>query len=300
MSDFHNYDIFDLAHSPNGVYGLADGLLPEMAEATGYDLEATPTTEAIQGFIRHIGPAKTLQDNIGLVQEHLATNSDAVTIASNWAERSGSLQEMHGGFADPEIPYPSSLKVAVFNTAVGRWQERRAKKVLELVERGVDIRHVAIFAGNRAMTEVEHPEVSEIAKRDGDLPTEARFAELYTAEMLRSAGVDTNVISVDSSVGDEIFKEGLTLNEWLFNYQVLAVGNAPSTVQVAGQYRKAARSIESWDNSGRQLFMAGDSIPVARHGEGPATHQNPFTALGQIARNALILHEQSQSQPFTQ
>jgi len=261
MSDFHNYNLFNLANTPEGVYSLADGLLPEMAVATGYDLGARPTTEVLQGFVKHIGPAKTLQDNIELVQERLATTSDALTIAADWVERSGSLQEMHGSFANPETPYPKSLGIAVFNTAVGRWQERRAIKVLGLSARGVDISQVVIFAGNRVMAEGEHSEVAEIAERDGTLPTEARFAELYTAQVLREGGIDTEVVSVDSSNGDEIFTEGLNRNEWLFNYQILAVGNAPSTVQVAGQYRIAARSIEDWDNTGSGLYVAGDSIP---------------------------------------
>lgn len=301
MSNFQTYDLLDIADNPRGVYDLADQLLPEMAEAMGYELGETPKTENIQGLIGHIGPAKTLQENIELVQQRLATTADAVTIAADWAERSGCLDKTTRGFISPGADL---LKVgfgaAVFNTGVGRWQERRAKQVIELKESGVKFAKVIIFAGNRAMAETEHPEVVEMTKTHGYPPTESDFASTYIADILRANDISADVVAIDSANGDEVFREGLKKRGFLYDWSILAIGNAPSTIQVAGQYRKAARSLEEddgirFDRVGGQLYMAGDSIGVARHGESPATHQNPFTALGQIARNALMLHEQSRS-----
>ena len=72
---------------------------------------------------------------------------------------------------------------------------------------------------------------------------------------------------------------------------VLAISNAPAAIQTAGQFRIAARVIDAgFDKAGDQLFVLADGIDVARGGEGPATHQNPFTALGQVARSALFLY----------
>ncbi len=303
MSDFGNYRLEDIARNPErGVYDLADGLLPEMAHAMGYELSEVPTTETLQGFIGHIGPAKTLQDNFSLVQERLATQADATTIAADWVDRSGSLLTLGRSFrgrlvASAQPLLPRRLDSAVFNTAVGRWQERRARKLIDLAEQGKKVGRVIILAGNRTMGENEHPEVAKMANADGELPTEARFAAAYIADMLKANDVaPVHVVPVESSVGDEIFKQGISLRGHLLNDAVLAVGNAPATIQVAGQFRKAARSIKpGFDDAGLQLFMAGDTIEVARHGESPATHQNPFTALGQIARNALVLHQEAQS-----
>jgi hypothetical protein len=114
--------------------------------------------------------------------------------------------------------------------------------------------------------------------------------------MLRSSGILTYLIFSLSESGSVVFAEGLSREKSLLEESVLAVGNAPAAIQVAGQFREAARDLDpEFDKNGLQLFMAGDSIPVARSGEGPKTHQNPLSALGQIARNALILHKQAQT-----
>ena len=301
MANFQTYDLLDLADNPRGVYDLANELLPEMAEAMGYDLGETPNTEILQGLIGHIGPAKTLQDNIGLVQERLGTSADAVTIAADWAERSGCLDKTSRGFMHPGVDLSKiGFGAVVFNTGVGRWQERRAKQVIELKESGVKFQKAIIFAGNRAMAETEHPEVAEMAKAHGHPPTESDFASTYITDILSANDISADVVVIESANGDEVFREGIKKKGFLYDWSILAVGNAPSTIQVAAQYRKAACSLDLDDDSrfdatGRQLYMAGDSIAVARQGESPATHQNPFTALGQIARNALMLHEQSRS-----
>jgi len=206
-------------------------------------------------------------------------------------------RNFRGTFVRPGISIPLKIDTAVFNTGVARWQERRAQKIIDIREQGRKIGRVVILAGNRQMGEKEHPAVAEIVQRDGSLPVESRFATVYISEMLKANGVKTDVVAVDSSVGDEIFKQGITeKKELLLDGVTLAVGNAPATIQVAGQFRQAARIFDpKYDETGEQFYMASDGIRVARHGEGPATHQNPFTALGQIARNALYLHEVAQT-----
>lgn len=300
MRNYQTFNLHEINNSPRGVYDLADGLLPEMALAMGYDgLGDQPATAALQDFIRQIAPAKFLQDNISLVRERLDTNADAETIAGDWADRSGSLSATRRSFSSSDTSQDSIPKntdaFVIFNTVVGRWQERRINEIVSLKDNGQKLIEAVILAGNRVMAETEHPEVSKIAAKHGTLPTEARFAEEYTKPTLRyKTGLEANVIAVESSNGDEIFTEGLRRKSDLLGFLVIAVGNAPSTIQVAGQLRKAAQGISpDFDSTGSQLYMSGDSIPVARNGEGPTTHQNPFTALGQIARNALILHEQS-------
>jgi len=86
-------DVEGLRFAYNQAFGSSytDGNT-EMAYAMGYDLGGTPTTEALQGFIAYIGPAKVLQENIELVQERLATEADAVNVAADWAKRSGCLK----------------------------------------------------------------------------------------------------------------------------------------------------------------------------------------------------------------
>jgi len=292
MADFSGFELRGI-----NVYELADGLLPEMALATGYDLGAVPTEEALRGLIAHIGPAKTLQDNIAVVQERLGTRDDALTFAANWTERSGVLEPVHRGFVDDTRHVPDSFKTAIFNTAVGRWQERRANRLIQLNEAGKRIGRVIILGGQRVMGEGEHPAVAQLAKKSGSLPTETEFARGYIRALLLSKGISpVHVEAIESTDAEDIFYQGLEVHRNnVMNGRVLAVGNAPSAIQVAAQLRPVAKGIDaSFDANGRQLFMTGDSIEVARHGEGPETHQNPFSALGQIARNGLLLHMAAQ------
>jgi hypothetical protein len=299
MADYENYNLLNLRNSPAGVYDLSGGLLRDMAESTGYELTPQPDTQNLSDFIGYIGPRRTLQDNIELARERMSATDDAddVSIAADWVERSGSLNALERNFTTEGKDFPiEGFGVALFNTAVGRWQERRANKIIELKGRGVKIGHVVILAGTREMGEGEHPQVAEIAAQDGVLPTEHRFASTYIADLLKNSGLPTYVTKVDNKDGDTVIREGMAQHLWVRDWNILAVGNAPSALQVAGQFRKAARSLGfggGFDDFGSQLFVAGDSIEVARHGEAASTHQNPFTALGQIARNALMLHEQS-------
>lgn len=293
--NFSNYNLDSVSVSERGVYGLADGLLPEMAAATGFDMGTTPSEEELRRFIGHIGPKKTLQDNIEQARELLGTNGDAVQIAADWVERSGVMMPYRSSFRDPSHADALSevvVDTAVWNSCVGRWNERRAQALLKETQFN-QIGKVVILAGTRQMGESEHDEVARIASREGELPTETQFTKDYIAPWLQRFGIETNVIAVESTDGDEIFRQGLGIARFVLDGTVLAVGNAPATIQVTGQLRYNARKIvPSFDDSNRveQLFMLGDTIPVARQGESPKTHQNPLTALGQIARDAYLLH----------
>ena len=69
-----------------------------------------------------------------------------------------------------------------------------------------------------------------------------------------------------------------------------------SFIQTAGELRLAAqRILGGFDNTGDQLYMSSDTIQVARHGEKPATNQDPFSAHGQIACNGFYLKADSSS-----
>ena len=302
MSDFETYDLLDLARNPNELYSLAGGLLPEMAETLRFDLSNSPNIANLREFIGYISPEKTLQDNIALTTERLSrTNADPVKMAADWIDRSGSLNELYRGFVTQDAKITEKgFDAAVFNTAVARWQERRAKMLIELKEEGIKFGRAIIFAGNRNMGPTEHSEVEAMMSKNGVAPTESEFASSYIRDMLVANDIDTQVVAVDSNNGDEVIKEGILQNPYIYDGGVLVVGNAPSTVQAAAQFRKAARTIElpyahEFDIDGNQLMMAGDTIPVARHGESPETHQNPFSSLGQIARNAMFLYEQSKT-----
>jgi hypothetical protein len=282
--DFSNYQLGD------NPYELAAGLLPDMARALDYDLGVVPSEDALSNFIGHIGPAKELQQNIGLVQERLASDDDALTLAANWTERSGIVSPIHRSFKSTEVAVPSEFDTAVITGGVARWMLRRAAQLRDLSDVSeLRFGEVLVGAGIREMKESEHSTVARLAELNGRLPTEADFAEEVIVPHLQAAGLRARAVRFDTRVGDEVVKD--LANTIQNRATVLVAANAPAALQTAGQLRVAMRDIRpDFDTQGEQLFVSSDAIPVARHGESAATHQNPYTALGQIARNALFLY----------
>lgn len=282
--NFSNYQLGD------NVYELAGGLLPEIADTMSYDLGGQPTAEALQGFVGHIGPAKWLQDNIGVVRQRLGADGDALSIAADWTERSGIMQPLYRNFTTPEMRTPLEIDTAVIGSGVARWMLRRVNQLRTLHEVAeLKTGEVLVAGGSREMKESEHPFVANLATAIGKLPTEAQFSSLVMVPRLLQEGFNAKAVAPNTQVGDAVMEA--VAYEMSRDGTVLVVGNAPAGIQSAGQFRLAAQKVESdFDVDGGQLFMAADSLPIARHGEGPATHQNPYTALGQIARNALFLH----------
>lgn len=281
--NFSNYQLSD------NVYELAGGLLPDMAEALDFDLGEEPSEDAISRFVGHIGPAKELQENIGLVQQRLGTEASAISLAAGWTERSGVLAPVHRSFANPEIAVPSEFDTAIITGGVARWMLRRAARIRDLAEvSGQNFGEVLVAAGTRQMKENEHASVARLAELSGQLPTEADFAEGVIVPRLQAAGLAARAVRIGTSVGDEAMKE--VAHAIQNRDTVLVAANAPAAIQTAGQLRVAAKDNRAdFDTTGEQLFVTGDGFPLARHGESAATHQNPYTALGQIARNALFL-----------
>lgn len=283
MTDFSTYE---LGQNP---YDLADGILREIAAATGYTLGEQPTDTELSGLISHLGPTKTLQDNITLVQEELGSGIDATTVVADWIERSGVLIPLQRAFADNE-PTPNEFDAVVWSGGVANWILRRTAITERLDPERVGT--VTIVAGNRQMREAEHQLVINYARKEGKLPSEADFISAYILGRLGLAGFDSSLLRVDSGNGDQILDELFAVHRSLLDKSVVVPSNAPNAIQAAGQLRLAAkRAYVTFDNTHNQVYMMSDSVPVARRGEGTATHQNPFSALGQIARNALFLHK---------
>ncbi len=286
MSEPRNFENYDLS---SDVYELADDLLPAMAKAFDVELGNSANEESMQNLIGEIGPAKFLQDNIGIVQDRLGRSGTAIEIAADWVERSGVLVPTRRSFASSEIVFPTQFDAAMISGGVARWMLRRANKLKAEVNSGTQIGTVYLSAGTRQMRETEHGLVGEYAKQQGSLPTEREFAATYIASALRESGLRAKLFEQDTSEGDDLMSQ--FAREVSGAESFLVVSNAPAAIQTAGQFRVAARAVnDGFDRDGDQLYMVADGIGVARAGEGPATHQNPFTALGQIARNALFLH----------
>lgn len=301
--DFANYDLTEIAKDPRGIYSLSDGLIPEIAQAFDYNLgEGYPETQEISGLIGVVGQAKELQDNIGRVQERLGVDLGGLALASGWVERSASLGVLERSFTSPTREIPKSVERLATTGGVARWMLRRMATIEEIQGQGTKIRTktVHLMTGNREMKETEHDYVGDLAKKLGKLPTESDFTKEILIPKIKKIGLRAVHSEIESDNGDEIFLEGIETNPIIrHSDQIVIIGNAPSTVMTTGQFYRQARSLyPDFNRWGNQLFMAGDSYDLAKtpdQAKNPAKYQNPYTALGQIARNGLLLHSAAQT-----
>ena len=279
MSDFSNYQ------SGEALYGLADNLLPEIADSIGFSLAERPEVSNISELISVVGPDKELQKNISVVREVLG--EDAKDQIADWIERSGIMYPVERGLVSP-VAVPDSVDTVIINGGVANWMLRRTAVVQRLDPEKVG--QVVLPIGNRTMANVEHQLVASYEKKFGQRPTESQFAERYLLGSLALMGFDAQLIAVESGRGNEVLDALVATNPSTLDGTVVVASNAPNAIQAAGELRLAGqRSRANFDSAGEQVFMVSDSFPVARHGEAAKTHQNPETALGQLFRNAYFL-----------
>jgi hypothetical protein len=305
-TNFANYEL-PTNGQPFEVHNLANQLLPRIVRAANFTviaenpktssseqkpfvLSAVADEENLGQLVGLLGPAKELQQNIKLVEQ--ALGEGAPDQIADWVEESGIMAPVERGFMTPRTVAEgegADRPVLYFGGGVANWQLRRVG-VAERFDPAVVSRIVLGF-GTREMKPGEHQLVATYANRhEGKLPTEAAFAHEFIVPRLSLAGFKVEVPEIDSNNGDTILDALVEQDPSLLDEHIIVVANAPNAIQAAGQLRIAARKVDSsFDSTGEQLSVVSDSFPLARHGEAPKTHQNPKTALAQLARNALFL-----------
>lgn len=268
----------EFSPTKHNVYEIGDGVVPEMALAFDCELAEEPTVDGLRSLIGAIGPAKELQQNIEQAQQALGTDEDATTLARGWAERSGLLVPVDRSYMNPEtsIGVVNKFSAAVITGGVRNWMRRRAERLIS-ADRNV-VSDVLLVAGSREMREAEGPDVEAGM-------TEADYMDSVVRSLLDQAGLRVELVRVDSMVGDEVMDAAA--KEMGRDDSVLVASNAGAWVQNAGQLRRAmTRIYPKADQEGDQLYVVSDSFELGTGQEPITTHQNPFSALGQIARNA--------------
>lgn len=286
---FVNYT--PLRDSMESIYDIgkttgSSGVIPEMAKAFGYELSDLPNTDNLGELIAAVGPAKELQQNIDGVREALGTSQDAVEIARDWVERSGLLVPVERTFASGDTAPRVRYDLSIVTGGVRNWMHRR----VDLLEQ-ISSERAVLIAGNRTMKPAEGPDVDEGM-------TEQDYMREVIAPRLIGRGVLTDLVEVGSTVGNEVMSEGARKVADMVDLQdetnsVIVASNAGAWVQNAGQMRRALQTVHpAFDRRGDQLSVASDAFALGTGTEPTSTHQNPFSALGQIARNAqeLVKH----------
>lgn len=295
MANFANYRL-----GPElDVFRLADGLLYEIADVADLDPPGTfAATEAkLEELVFRVGPERELQKNIEHIREMLGEN--ATEQMADWIDRSGVMTPVERGFMHNKS-VPEQVDSLVWGGGVANWMLRRMAMTQRFDPEAFGKLYLPM--STRKMKDTEHQLVAQYKKEHNRQPTEYDFAMRFVRPILIHGGIQPaqiEVVDTQESDGDEVLKTFLHGNRQLFDSTVVVVANAPNAIQAAGQLRVAARSLDpTFDSTGDQLFMVSDSFPLARAGEKPATHQNPATALGQLARNALFLQRNMPDLPM--
>lgn len=283
--DFSTYELGD------DVYQLAGGLLREIAEVAHYTLSTEPNETELRGFIGVLGPEKELQRNIQGLQERLG--SAAVHTVADWIEISGIMQPLDRTFKS-NLKIAGKIDTLVVPGGVARWMLRRAS-ILESIDPKIVAGDVFLLGSARKMRPTEHQIVENYQEVNDDID-EGGFARKIIQPRIQNAGFSEKSVFVyspcpETENGDQLLRSFFESHRSVLREYVTVVSNAPNAIQSIGQFRQIAREFDTkFDDGTNQLSVISDGFPIARNGEGPETYQNPFTALGQLARNALFLY----------
>jgi hypothetical protein len=254
------------------IRGIEDSLLDEISRVVGLaEPENGWNIDSLGELIGAIGKDKDLQNNIPEV-EALMPGADGKEIAISFVEQSGLLEPVRRNFYNPQMEMPSEFDSGLVTGGVRNWMMRRANQLIkEITENQVNLSQVVLASGQRPMGTKEGPDVIE-----GD--TESSYMERVIKPKFDELGVDVKIVAPETKDGNELAQE--IANSLAGSESILLACNAGNWVQNGGQIARAVGPERA-----NSIYVSGDEFPVAKNNEPPATHQNPLTALGVIARN---------------
>lgn len=302
--------VYDLGAVPAGTdESERPGVISEIKTAFGYE------GDDLGGLIGHIAPRKNLQENIAYAEETLAdpdvrekigySEKTGVETARAWGERSGLQEEVFRPLMQPAGEIPKEFAAIVVTDAVYNWVNRMAA-VAYNIGKTTDIDIALLASSGRSTKPGETDEVAEgtpiKTHMEGALKSklEEPFIEEYSTESRQLFG-NVEVVATESERGVDVMDAAvqyLIENDIdLDEARIIISSVAGNWMQKGSQLRSAVKGVHAdfdEDPSARQLWVASDSFPLGITGEEPkTTHQNPFSALGNILRGAKLLDEQS-------
>lgn len=299
MADFSNFELATMRQG-RGVAELADGLIPEIAQVFGVELSERPTVDELGVLVGAVGKSKVLQENLPQVQEVLGTGEDALGIMSEWVIRSGVQHPLDRSLWTPNKATPKDIDAIVLTGAVANWQDRMVDLLTWRRQAGHSAPMVYMALGNKVMdsaTEVTNPNVQAFVEEYGTHPTQAQYGYEVIMPKLLKAGYGVVVDGHETDNGSEIAAAFVDKYNWALSGKLAFARVANAGIQLAGQFRKAARQHDpafDADPTNPQVFVLTDTFPVAQDEEEnkqPAKFQRPATGIGMIARTAKTVAE---------
>lgn len=246
------------------VENLGGGVIRDIALRFDFSLDDINAT-SIGALIGHVAPMKTLQDNIAFAREKLGD----ISIARDWVTRTGLLYRTSRNFVTGEEA--GDEEAFVVRGGVARWMRRGLAVAFGLV--ATNDKPVHIYGSQAVMRTEQFDDVIEGM-------TENDYAELLQKKLYPQLIVHP----IDRSSGADVAAAIAT------NHQSQRIGVctvAGNWVQAAGQVHDAAKTLVPECRLVKTLTVHTDSYKLGVTGEeSPATHQNPYSAIGVLLRSA--------------
>lgn len=284
-----------------GATNERPGVLRDLRTAFGY------SGDSLDGLIKHVAPNTTLQDNIEFAREVLSDEDTAksigyegdtaASIAGDICARSGLQARVIRPFMEPaEGGLPSKFDAAIQTDGVVNWMDRMTN-ISIMTARQASIDTILLASGGRLIGDNESPKVAAGTSVN-------RYMATSVVPMMGISGLfkAIELVHTNEKAGPKVMAQAagrlamsgeVDLTTGLVIVPAVA-GNWPQKGAQARQALKAVQPDFDSDPERRQLWVVSDSFPLGLTGEEPkTTHQNPFSALGNVLRAAKLLDDQA-------
>ncbi len=287
------------------------GVAEDIKTAFGYE------GDDLGGLIGHVAPHRELQLNIDFAK---ATLSDpavqarlgqegrtAAEIARSWSERSGLQTEVFRPFMSPADGPVERFEAAEIPERVPNWLERMGDTAIKL-GRQYPIGILALASSDREIGPDEKPGVAEGTPSESYMEqTLLPRLEAGRTREEAEAGDDSGrpvfgsveMIKTGEKAGDAVMAgAAAALAERgidLATAKIVVFSVAGNWMQTGVQARQGLQTVYpdfDRDPADRQLWVKSDTFPIGLTGDEPkTTHQNPFSAIGNVLRGIKLLDE---------
>ncbi len=287
-----------------GVAPEHDSVLVELSRA--FDVPPEDLGELVSA----VAPSPRLQENIAPAETVLGDPAiqasmgyhgvddegnpwNAYTVGHDLVRRTG-LQEavVRPLMAPAKGEIPGYFTAGVLPGRVVRWMDRMGAVMTEVGEQTA-VNRLLLVSADRTIRQGESPQVEPGT-------TEHHFMSHQLAPALGDTGLFRTVEMLRT--GEKHGKIAAFAAAWhlrgtsdLRTDKVIVPTVAGNWMQTGAQLRSALQDLEpafDANPANRQLWVASDAFPIGRTGQEPKeTHQNPLSALGNIARGAKLLDE---------
>ncbi len=229
--DFNNFYLRD------DPLQLANGLMPEIADAFDLDLTAQSHEDSLGALVGLLGTNKVLRNN----EQVTALTGPQM---ADFLDRSGVQLALNRNLWTPDSSIQDVKPDAVIITgAVANWQDRTAKLVIGQIDPSVRIHYATSGRQMSSASELANPNVQHLIADLGEPPTESLYAARVLIPQLIDARFSVTAHQYANVTGDQLAEKLFADNPELVDQALVIARVANAGIQAAIQMRTAARKI---------------------------------------------------------